>query len=266
MNLSLIVKDFGRAINRNSPSILTAMGVGGLVGTVILAVRGTVKAYEALSAEDGFRADEWSEQTGEHQGAYPGDFTPKEIVEITWRYYVPTVVSGVFTVACMIGSNHISTRRNAALVSLFTVTEKALREYEKKVVETIGEKKEALLRGEIAQEKIDAHPVENTTVIMTGKGEYLFFDSFSGRYFKSDVETIRKLVNDFNQKLIKCAPMFLGINDFFDELGLERVEMGDEMGWNAEDNMLDVRLSSAKITKDGVPCGILEYRVWPKHY
>lgn len=266
MDITKFINGLGKSMDRNSPAILTGMGVAGLVGTVVLAVRGTVEAYKALSAEANFRADEFSEQTGEHQGAYPGDFTTKEIVEITWRHYIPTVASGAFTIACMVGSNHISSRRNAALVSVLTLTETALREYKEKVSEKFGEKKATQVEDEIREDRLKANPVENTTIILTGKGEHMFFDSFSGRYFKSDVETIRRLVNDFNQKLIQCAPMFLGINDFYDELGLERIELGDEMGWSAEDNMLDVRTSSAKMIKDGTPCGILEYRVWPKHY
>lgn len=266
MDITKFINGLGKSMDKNSPAILTGMGVAGLVGTVVLAVRGTVKAYEALSCEHGFRVEDYVKRTGEDPASYPLDFTTKELVELTWRHYVPTVASGAFTIACMIGSNHISSRRNAALVSVLTLTETALREYKEKVNEKFGEKKAIQVEDEIREDHLRANPIENTTIIMTGKGEHMFFDSFSGRYFMSDVETIRRLVNDFNQKLIKCAPMFLGINDFYDELGLERIELGDEMGWNAEDNMLDVRLSSAKITKDGTPCGILEYKVWPKHY
>lgn len=261
MNLSLIVKDLGKAINRNSPSILTAVGVGGLISTVILAVRGTAKAYDALAQEANFRADEWSRDTGEHQSAYPDEFTTQEIVEITWRYYVPTAVMGVATIACMIGSNHISSRRNATLASLLTVTEKALREYEKKVVETIGEKKEALIRGEIAQEKLDANPVNKETIIVTGKGDYLCFDSFSGRYFRSNIEFLQRKANEFNQRLLR--EMWLSINEFYYEIGLENIEMGEEMGWIAERSLLEFKLSTKMA--DGEPCVVIDYRVTPHH-
>ena len=262
MNFSLIVKDIGKAINRNSPTILTGMGVAGLVGTVALAVRGTVKAYSALAQEANFRADEYSEQTGEHQSSYPGDFTTQEIVEITWRYYVPTAVSGAFTIACMIGSNHISSRRNAALVSLFTLTEKALREYEQKVVETIGEKKEALIQGELAQDKLNADPIENKTVIVTGQGDFPCYDVFSGRYFFSNIEFLRKKENEFNQRLLR--ELWLPINDFFYEIGLDQIDMGQEMGWIAERELMELKFST-KLTTDGKPCLVMDYRVSPYH-
>lgn len=269
MNLSVFnnsLKRLGQSVGRNSPTILTALVVAGVVSTIAMTIKATSKAKDVLNEEANYRADEWSEQTGEHRFTYPDDFfTPKEVFEITWKLYVPTGIMALTTIACAISANHISLRRNAALASLLTFAESAAREYQAKVVETIGEKKEEKLRDEIAQDRIDKHPIESSAVVLTGKGEHLFFDSFSGRYFKSDVETIRRLVNDFNQKLLRCAPMFLPINDFYYEMGLESIELGDEMGWNAEDNMLEVSTSSAKVVK-GEPVIILEYKVWPKHY
>lgn len=262
MNLSLIVNDLKNTIDRNSPAILTAMAVGGVVTTVALTIRGTVKAYSDLSQEANYRADEYADQTGEHQSSYPGEFTPKEIVEITWRHYVPTAVAASFTIACMIGSNHISSRRNAALASLFTITEKALQEYQAKVVDTIGEKKEALIQGEIAQDKLNANPIEDRTIIVTGQGDFPCFDVFSGRYFLSNIEFLKRKENEFNQRLLR--EMWLPINDFFYEIGLEQVEMGQEMGWMAERELMELKFST-KLTTDGKPCLVMDYRVSPHH-
>lgn len=243
-------------ISKNSPTILTGFAVAGLVTTIGLSIKDTIKALEVLEREKEFRKVE------------EGDTSPMEpidVVELTWKCYIPTIASGLLTVSCMIGSNHISLRRNAALVSLYSIAETTLKEYQEKVVEQIGEKKAEKIKDEIAQEHLDKNPVTNKTIILTGKGENLFYDTFSGRYFKSDVETIRRIVNDFNFKLLQCAPMFMSINELYYELGLEAIELGDEMGWNAEDNKLEVRFTS-KMTKDGVPCGVLEYAIWPKHY
>jgi Family of unknown function (DUF6353) len=258
MNIQLALRNMGHSIDRNSQTILTALAVAGVVSTVAMAIRATPVALDLIEKEKDFREDEFGID-------HDTSIEPKDVVELTWKAYIPTAMMGATTITCIILANHISLRRNAALASLLTLAEQAAREYQTKVVEQIGEKKEEKIRDEIAQDRLKKHPIESATVIVTGKGEHLFFDSFSGRYFKSDVETIRRLVNDFNQRLIKCAPMFLPINDFYYELGLESIDMGDEMGWNAEDNMMEVATSSAKVHK-GEPVIILDYKVWPKHY
>lgn len=259
MDLQLMLKNVGRSVDRNSPTIFTALAVAGVVSTIAMAIRDTSRAVEAIEEEINWRMDEMA----------PEDNDPvldiQDKVKVTWKLYIPTAIMGATTIACIISANHISLRRNAALASLLTIAENAAREYQDKVIEQIGEKKEEKIRDEIAQDHLDKNPIENSTVVITGNGEHTFFDSFSGRYFKSDVETIRRLVNDFNAELLRCAPMFKPINDFYYELGLEPIELGGEMGWNAEDNTLQISTTSAKVVK-GEPVIILEYRVWPKHY
>jgi hypothetical protein len=267
MNLSMVnnaVRQFGRSIDRNSPTILTALAVAGVVSTVAMAIKATSKAKDALNEEANYRADEWSSQTGEHQSAYPDDFfTQKEIIEITWRFYVPTAVSGLITIGSMIGANHISLRRNAALLSLLSMAETAAREYQEKVVEQIGERKAEKINEEIVQDHLDKHPVDEKAVILTGNGSYLCFDDFSGRYFRSDVESIRRGANTFNQMLLREG--WLGINHFYYEIGLDPIELGDEFGWIAERSLLELRLNT-KLAKDTQePCLVIGYSVTPNH-
>jgi len=245
-------KQISRALSKNSPSILTGFAVAGLLSTVILAVKATPQAMHILKREEKFREEE------------ENDLEPIDIVDtidLTWKCYIPTFVMGVTTITCMIGANSISLRRNAALASLFSITETALKEYQAKVVETIGEKKEEKIRDEIAQEKVINTPPQDKTIILTGKGEYLCLDSFSGRYFRSNIDLIHRAENAFNHKLIREG--WMDINQFYDELGLEPVELGNEMGWIAQYAILDIR-ETVTMTKEGEPCLVMEYRVQPK--
>lgn len=266
MDLSLVTnssKQLGRVLTRNSPTILTAIGVGGLLTTVILAVKGTVRAQEILWREADFRRNDWSRQTGESEESYPIDpiLNTEEIIELTWKCYIPTFVMGVATATCIIGANSINLRRNAALASLFSVTETALKEYQAKVVETIGKNKEEKIRGEIAQDKVTANPVNEKAVILTGKGEYLCLDTFSGRYFRSNIDAIQRSENKFNQRLLREG--WLDINEFYDELGLAPIELGNQMGWVAQYAILELRFN-VTMSKDGEPCLVMEYMVQPK--
>lgn len=265
MNLSVIqtgLKSIGRTIDQNSPTILTSLGVGGLIATVAFAIRGTVKATDILQQEGHFRLEQYEKQTGEV--AYPDDmFTTQEIIELTWKEYIPTAVMGVTTIACMIGANHISLRRNAALVSLFTMTERTLREYQTKVVEQIGEKKEEKVREAIAQDRIDENPPSEKTIVLTGNGDYLCFDTFSSRYFRSDVEKLRRAENQFNKRLIRGE--WLGINEFYDEIGLEPIELGDEFGWIAERSIMELKFTTKMAKDSNEPCLVMDYYVTPHH-
>lgn len=267
MDMTTIAKSFTKlenTISKNSPTLLTALGVAGLVSTVVLAIKATTKANEILYRESEFRAEQYSEQTGEDPSSYPDEsmFSAEELFMLLWREYVPTAVMGVVTISCIVGSNHINLRRNAALASLYTLTETTLREYQAKVTEQIGEKKQEKILEELVQEKLDKNPVDEKTVILTGKGSYLCFDSFSGQYFRSDVEAIRKAENQFNQKLLREG--WLGINEFYDLLGLDSIDLGDEFGWIAERNLLETRHTS-KVSKEGEPCLVIEYFVTPHH-
>jgi hypothetical protein len=256
-------KTIGRSLALESPTILTGIGVAGLFTTTLLAVKATPKAMRLLDEERANKLSAWVNQTGEDKTSYPDNpiLSKVDIVKITWRCYVPAALVGLATVGAIIGSNSINLRRNAALASIYSLTEATLREYQDKVVEQIGKNKEEKVRDAIAQDRLERHPINDKEVILTGKGETLFFDSLTSRYFKSDMETIRKIVNDFNYRLM--SENYLSLNEFYTELGIERTTLGEDMGWDIENGQIDVDYH-AKIAKDGVtPCIVLDYRIVP---
>jgi hypothetical protein len=167
---------------------------------------------------------------------------------------------GGVTVACIIGANSINLKRNAALASVYSITEATLKEYQSKVIETIGEKKEQAVRDEIAKDHLAKDPVSKKEVILTGKGEVLCYDSISGRYFKSDMEKLRRLENDFNKTLL--TEMYVSLNDVYYEMGLKGIKIGDDIGWNV-DSLIEFNFSS-QLTDDGQPCIVVDYLVGPR--
>ena len=248
----------GDMMLRNSPTILTGLGVAGLVTTVIMAIKVTPKAVKILAWEKDRREKEC---IAEGHGLMPDPIKVVDVVKLTWRCYAPVAAMGVTTAACIIGSNSINLRRNAALASLYSLSEMAMKEYQAKVVETIGEKKEAKMKDEMAQDKLDKNPVNDQQVIITGKGETLCYDSLSGRYFKNDVENIKRIQNEFNIRLLH--DMYRPLNELYDDLGLEGTKFGAELGWTTEYGLLDIVFSS-KLATDGQPCLVLEYRMGPR--
>lgn len=240
-----VTKNAGIVIKKNSPAILTGASVAGLITTTVLAVKATPRALSILEAAE----DESLEK-----------LTPLEMAKLTWKCYVPTTLMGVATIACMISAHSIQLRRNAALASAYSIAETALREYHEKVVETLGETKARSIKDKIAQEKIKKDPISNKEVIVTGKGDMLCYDALSGRYFKNNIENLRRIQNDFNRNLIN--EMYVSLNEVYYAMGLPGIGVGDDLGWNV-DTMIEFHFS-AQLTEDGEPCIVVDYLVGPK--
>jgi hypothetical protein len=58
-----------------------------------------------------------------------------------------------------------------------------LRTTKKKVVDTIGDKKEQKIRAEIAEDELAKHPMEAKSIIVSGLGDTLCFDQYTGAIF-----------------------------------------------------------------------------------
>lgn len=160
---------------------------------------------------------------------------------------------------CLIGASSTNFRRNAALATAYTLSESTLKEYQEKVVETIGEKKERDIREQVAKEKMVKNPVRE--VILTEKGgNTICYDVISGRYFKSDRDTISRIVNDLNRQM--RDEMYVSLNDFYYELGLDSTKMGDDLGWNIDNGYIEINFSS-HLDANGTPCLVMDYQVAP---
>ena len=234
-----ILKTLVKFTTAHSSELLTAMGITGMISSTILAVKATPKAMAAIEEK-------------------PNDISTVEKVKTCWKYYAPSGVLTVLSAGCLIGSNSISRRRNAALATAYKLSEAALNEYQEKVIDTIGEKKEKTIREEIARDKINDYPYTETMVIDTGKGEMLCLDAYSGRYFRSDIEYIKQALNKINFRLLNDN--FVSLNDFYFELCLEGVKDGDDLGWPVERGLIDITYGSG-LMQGKIPCLVLDYRM-----
>ena len=245
LNLASIVKSVQAIMRKYSPEILTGIGIAGMITTTIMAVRATPKALILIKdKKDELGTDE---------------LTKVEIVKAAWTCYIPSAIVGTASVLCLIGASSTNFRRNAALATAYTLSESTLKEYQEKVVETIGEKKERDIREQVAKEKMVKNPVRE--VILTEKGgNTICYDVISGRYFKSDRDTISRIVNDLNRRM--RDEMYVSLNDFYYELGLDSTKMGDDLGWNIDKGYIEIDFSS-HLDANGTPCLVMDYQVAP---
>ena len=228
------------AVSEKSPEILIGFGLAGMLTSTVLACKATPKALDILEQED-------------------RELSKVDKVKLTWKCYAPAAVGYCVSAACIIGANSVNAKRNAVLAGAYKLSETALLEYRDKVVDILGEEKEKEIRETVAKGHIA--PKENEVVIV-GKGDTLCYDMFSGRYFKSEVSKIQKVVNEINYRL--THENIISANEFYIELGMSPVDMGYEHGWNIDDGLLDISFSSM-ITDDGQPCLVLHFDNLPKY-
>lgn len=242
----------------NSTTILSSVAIAGVVGTVVLAVKATPKALEEIAQAREDKEYEAREEEGGLLMARGQPLTIRETVKVTWKIYIPAGVAGVATIACIIGTNAIGIRQKAAYAGAYALADAAFREYKDNVMRVVGEKKEQTIRDKIAEERLRRDPPPDGTIIITGT-DVLCYDQLTGRYFKSDHETIRRAENEVNRRIL--TDMYVPHNEFYEEIGLGHVILGDEMGWNIE-HKLEIVFSS-QLSECGEPCLSIGYRNLP---
>lgn len=256
MNPSKVIKSVRASVKKNSPQILTGIGIAGMITTTVMAVKATPKAIALVEA----RKDEWNKDA---MGTDDFGNMPKiEAVKACWTCYIPSVIVGGISIVCLVGASSVNLRRNAALATAYTLSESALKEYQEKVIEEIGEKKEEAVRDRIAKDRIEKNPVSKNEVILTEKGETLCYDMISGRYFKTDIDKLRKAENDLNRQM--RDDIYVSLNEFYYAIGLDPIKIGDNIGWNIDKGYIDLNFSS-QLTEDGKPCLVLDYHVGPTY-
>jgi Family of unknown function (DUF6353) len=221
----------------NSPALLTALGISGTITTSYLTGKASYEA--ALVIKD-----------SESQLLLDIRTTKEKIVDrfpLVWELYIPAGISGTLTIACIITATRVSSRRTAAIAAAYSITEKAFEEYREKVSETIGVRKEQDIRDKIAPS--DKH------LLLAGPGNVLCCELFTGRYFNSDMETLRRAQNDINAKLYR--EMYASLNDFYYLVGLSYTENSGEVGWNS-DRQLELYFSTV-LSEDNRPCITISY-------
>lgn len=251
INFSDAVKTLTNAAKKHSPEILTGIGISGMISAAILAVQATPKVLDII--------DEIKEDHAEDtdKKAYS-----KEIITRVVPCYLPSVIVGGLSIACIIGASSINFRRNAALATAYTLSESALKEYQNKVTETFGAKKERAVRDSIAQDRVNQNPMENSEVIFTGDGDTLCYDYYSGRYFMSNKDKLDRAVNELNRRLLVNDS--ISLNDFYDEIGLKFNGIGEAVGWRVDRGLIELDYS-ATLTAKGEPCLVIDYKILPDY-
>lgn len=247
-SIAKVLKGVPKVIKRHSPEILTGIGIAGMIFAAVNAVKATPKALQLV--------DEKEIKEGKR-------LTNSEIVKTTWKCYVPAAVTGVCSIACLIGASSVNAKRNAALATAYTISETALKEYKEKAVEVVGTKKEQAIRDAVAKDKLEKANVQNREFIATGRGETPCFEPLTNTCFKSDIETLRKAENNLNKRM--RDEVRITLNEFLQEIGLDPCDdsIGENLGWDIDKGYIELDYSSQLL--NGVPYIVVGHQNPPRY-
>lgn len=127
----------GIFVKRNAPTILTGIGAAGVVGTAVMAAKAGTKASKLL--------DKAQKEKGEK-------LTTSEVVSVAGPIYIPSILLGAATIACLFSTCAISNQRQASLIGAYTMLDQSFKNYKEKVKEVYGEDANEKIVDEIAKE------------------------------------------------------------------------------------------------------------------
>ena len=260
------LQQIGRSIKggliKKSPEILVGFGIGGMFIGAIMAVKETPKAMRILEEAEAEKLAALPDDAPEEEAK----LTKKEVVKLTWKTYAPAAGTMLVSAGLVIAGCGIGSKRTAALATAYKLSESYAADYRDKVIEAIGEQEEQNIRRRVNKERMEKDPKRGDTIIFTDKGDVRCYDALGGRYFSSNKIAIEKAVNTLNKRML--SEIYIPLNDFYDELGLEATKHGDMLGWNLDivgNGMIEVDMNSAGVDEDGVPYLIVDYLVAPRY-
>lgn len=244
-------------LKQHSSTILTCIGAAGVVATSLLTAKATIKAFEIVNEEECEKKR---------------DLTKKEIVAVAAPAYIPAIIMGASTIACIFGANILNKKQQALLSSAYALANSSFKEYKNKLKELYGEETHNKIIDSIAAEKTkDVHVnasylfSECDSSLENDDSEpMLFYDEYSGRYFETTTERVLSAEYHLNRNYTLRG--YATLNEFYEFLGLEPTEYGEILGWSPMDeSMYWIEFNHRKvILGDDLQCYILEMPFEPR--
>jgi hypothetical protein len=234
-------------LRKNAPAILTGVGIAGFAATTVLVGRAVLKSQDDL---DSVMVKSNHAKKKEITEEYPQEAKVKEVGEIWVRgsmqlakhYWLPATV-GLFSVGCILTSHGMMKKRNASIAAAYVALDAGFKAYRKRVSEELGAEKELdFYRGVKSRKEItDLSEVDGEGTekcIINEYGEQVpspyarFFDESSVMWSKDpeyNLLTLRAQEQWANDRLTAKGIVFL--NEVYENLGLERSQAGQSVGW-----------------------------------
>lgn len=250
-------------VQKHSPILLFSAGVIGVVGTVILASRATLKLEEVL--EEGQRNlakvqilihQDYSEEDRKKD---LGLCYLKMTVNVA-KLYAPAVLVGAASIAALTGAHVVLSRRNMGLTAAYAAVDQAYKEYRRRVIGEYGEDKDREFRYGVTSRDIVEDTPEGPVVTQLKSFDPNVFSPYA-RFF-DELNPNWSRTPEYNLLFLRCQQNYandllhsrghLFLNEVYDMLGAERSRAGAVVGWVISkngDNFVDFGIFNGKNPK-----------------
>ena len=208
--MNKLLSKTGCFFKKNVATVLTGIGTAGVVITAVSAIKATPKALYSIEEAEKEKGDKLSN---------------KEKIITTTHIYLPTIIIGVSTIACILGANVLNKKQQASLISAYALLQKSYNEYRDKVDELY--ENSSIVDKEIAKDVYD-----NTKPSVSSDEKCLFYDMFSKRYFESNKVDVIAAEYHFNRNFTLRG--YATLNELYEFLGVDKIDGGDSIGWSID--------------------------------
>lgn len=249
MEMKKIINKVKFNVVKHSPEILMGLGIAGVITSTVLACRSTLKVQEILDYKEE-NMNNIKEVLAEGREDYTEEDARKDktIIMTTtairlMKLYVPSVIIGAGSIACLLESHNVMRNRNAGLAAALAATTESFKQYRERVTEKYGDEVDKEMRYGIKKEKKEKDGKKTKEEIVVGCDE----KELSGyaRYFNENninwsddpqfnLMFLRQNQNWANDKLISQGYLYL--NDVYESLGFPKSKAGQVVGWVYDPN------------------------------
>lgn len=241
MNLGIVTRLAGRAglvLSKHAPTILTAAGTAGFIGTTILASKATLKVEETV-------AEETALLVKVHEAHEAGKLEDKDalhdkVVLYTRmttklaKLYAPALILGAASIVSLATGHGIMLKRNASLAAAYAAVDQAFKTYKKKVESKFG--KDAVIDALVSTADEDLTKNELTMeaiAAVDGVSPYgVIFDETNNNWSADE---------DLSMLHLKCQQQYANdilqtrghifLNEVYKMLGFPHTPAGAVTGW-----------------------------------
>ena len=304
-NAGNIVNKIGFQLQKNSPKIFMGFGIVGVGVTTVLACKATLKVndileeskgqveavHEALERED-IPEEEYSQEDSKKDLALIYVQTGIKLAKL----YAPAIACGILSVASLLYSHNILSKRNVALAAAYATVDHSFKDYRKRVVERFGEHIDKELKYNLRSEKIETKELDEKTgkekkvkkeIWVANPSEVSEYARYFEQFTKDEdgnvvPNTCWKNDNECNLAFLKAQERYANdllrtkgrvfLNEVYEILGLPRTKAGQIVGWRYDenaaygDNYIDFGLyldsySYSDYVNGYEPCILLDFNV-----
>lgn len=237
-------------LQKHSPVLLFGAGVVGMITTVVLASKATLRLEDELYKINNDKELARSFHKGDPEAYDTRDFQKdmtllyiRSAVKVV-KLYGPAIIVGTVSVAALTGSHFILNARNAGLTAAYAAIDKGYQQYRERVIAELGAGKDEEFQYGIETTEITEQTAEGKKAVRKAKAIMNAGDKLSPYaviFDESNKNWNRE--TQHNQFFIQCQQNYaqdlfrgrghLFLNEVYDMLGMPRTKAGQIVGWVA---------------------------------